>query len=174
MITLCPAPLPALQRLARNSGAVLAVHYPHQPPPRASRPPLTSPKLSCERIDLRDSNGLPACSRVASLDLRISNSRTKGNIFMTDAQREASRQNGAKSHGPKTPEGKANASRNALRHGLTAKGTLLTNENPEVFQDHARAYYDKFERADNREANFVDAMPQSHWRQRRARSHRTH
>ena len=90
---------------------------------------------------------------------------------MTDAQREASRENGAKSHGPKTPEGKANASRNALRHGLTAKGTLLTNENPAVYQDHARAYYDKFEPADNVEANFVDEMIVSHWRQRRAWSY---
>ena len=41
----------------------------------------------------------------------------------------ASRANGRKSRGPRTPAGKSNASRNAFRHGLAA----ITRKDPEIF-----------------------------------------
>jgi hypothetical protein len=43
----------------------------------------------------------------------------------TPAQIEASRRNGSRSHGPVTPEGKARASRNAVKYGLTAMTHLV-------------------------------------------------
>ncbi len=51
----------------------------------------------------------------------------------SESQSAASRRNGALSRGPKTNEGKAVSSRNALRHGLSARKQLLAGESLEEF-----------------------------------------
>jgi len=84
----------------------------------------------------------------------------------TQAQIDAARRNGAKSHGPKTPDGKAISSMNALRHGMTAKAVLLTNENPEAYCKLAASYYEKFQPTDDVERDLVDEMVVAKWRQR--------
>jgi hypothetical protein len=47
--------------------------------------------------------------------------------LLNPARAEASRRNGAKSRGPITPEGKARASRNALKHGLRAEKYVVVD-----------------------------------------------
>jgi hypothetical protein len=55
-------------------------------------------------------------------------------VSVTNARAEASRRNGAKSRGPKTPEGKARAAQNALKHGMRAeKYVLLPDEDAVEF-----------------------------------------
>jgi hypothetical protein len=53
---------------------------------------------------------------------------------LPSARAEASRRNGAKSCGPKTPEGKARSAQNALKHGFRAqKYVVLPDEGGAAF-----------------------------------------
>jgi hypothetical protein len=81
---------------------------------------------------------------------------------------ETARINGAKSHGPKTPEGKARSSQNSLRHGLTAADSAtLPIESKEDFQTLLDAYLDRYHPADAIEIELVETLAITRWRLRR-------
>jgi len=62
--------------------------------------------------------------------------QTRRRHMPSDLKSETSRINGAKSHGPKTPEGKETSSQNSLKHGFTSRKTLiLKTESPDEYQE---------------------------------------
>ncbi|HEX5078764.1 MAG TPA: hypothetical protein VFV80_06390 [Geminicoccaceae bacterium] len=79
-----------------------------------------------------------AAQRVAAANVTASLA-----ALLSPARAEASRRNGARSRGPDTPEGKARASRNALKHGLRAeKFAVVAGENPQAFAAFEAALID--------------------------------
>ena len=79
----------------------------------------------------------------------------------------ASRANGALSQGPKSPETLRVSAGNSLRHGLTARTVLLTNESPTLFQESLNAYLLRLQPRDQVEADLVEEIVVAKWRQRR-------
>ena len=58
----------------------------------------------------------------------MSNAGAASLAALIPARAAASRRNGAKSRGPKTPEGKARSAKNALKHGLCAQYTVVLGD----------------------------------------------
>ena len=86
----------------------------------------------------------------------------------TKAQRLAARLNGAKSHGPVTPEGKARSSRNATKHGLLARDIVLHGEIPENFDETNAHIMSRLAPRDEIELAFAETFVVARWRQHRA------
>jgi hypothetical protein len=80
---------------------------------------------------------------------------------------DSSRANGSKSHGPTTPEGKANSSNNRITHGLTANTVLLRHECPHKFQALIDEYMDEFQPQTASALDLVEELAIIKWRQLR-------
>jgi hypothetical protein len=76
----------------------------------------------------------------------------------------SSRANGAKSHGPTTPEGKQRSSRNATTHGFFADCVLLDGEDPEALEQLIQEHMERFQPADGVEDSIVYQICAAQWR----------
>ena len=85
------------------------------------------------------------------------------------AQIEASRRNGAHSKGPVTPDGKERASRNALKHGLTATHHLvLEDEVPDALDALVATVTEETGAASEIEARLARRLAIALWKGERA------
>ena len=88
---------------------------------------------------------------------------------MTSVARiEANRRNARHSTGPWTPRGKAIASKNALRHGLTAEIYLIDDEDREAFAGLTDAIHAQLSPVGPLEDALVERISVVMWRLRRA------
>jgi hypothetical protein len=69
--------------------------------------------------------GLPCPSRVGAPLPNPSGQSPRAAVPVSSARAEASRQNGVKSRGPKTEEGRVRSAQNALKHGMRAQKCLV-------------------------------------------------
>jgi len=85
----------------------------------------------------------------------------------SEKQREASRINGAKSRGPKTPEGKRISAMNAVRTSLLSKTLLIPGESRAHFEAHLRQFIGEHRPLPGNETILVESMATWRWKQLR-------
>jgi len=83
---------------------------------------------------------------------------------------EAGRRNGLLAKGKKSEESRQKCAMNSVRHGITAKSIVLSNESKEDFEALRKIYYTRYQPADEVECDLVDDMVSARWRLRRASS----
>jgi hypothetical protein len=85
----------------------------------------------------------------------------------SERQIAANRVNAVASTGPRTAEGKALSSRNAMTHGLRAYGGLLASESPEEFNEMRARVLDELVPESAIESELADRIVSTIWRLRR-------
>ena len=90
-------------------------------------------------------------------------------VPVSNARAAASRRNGAKSRGPKTPAGKARSAQNALRHGMRAlRYVVLPDEDGVAFQALEAALMDELAPVGTLQVVLVRRVAMAAWRLARA------
>src|SRR5205085_10562468 len=77
------------------------------------------------------------------------------------------RRNGAKAAGTKSQAGIQKSSANSLKHGLTGKAIVLTNESQAQFDELHSSYIKEFQPENTVEMDLIDQMVAAQWRLRR-------
>ena len=85
----------------------------------------------------------------------------------TPAQINANQQNATHSTGPKTPEGKAAAARNATRHGLSGAFAVLPHEDQDDYEKLREGMLESYAPADSAELAVVEELVNAYWRLQR-------
>src|SRR4051794_14226589 len=90
----------------------------------------------------------------------------------SDQEREMSkaaidRNNGSKSRGPITPEGKAKSAQNSLKHGLTSSRVVLPGESQADYDQLEASLLQTLKPATELEKELVREMTSARWRLRR-------
>ena len=85
----------------------------------------------------------------------------------TNAQIKANRKNAKKSTGPRTKEGKTRSAKNALKHGLLARDTVMPGEDRADFDRQLSALEADIQPGNSLEFELVRQIADAQWRTRR-------
>jgi len=72
--------------------------------------------------------------------------------------------NAQRSTGPRTAAGKRRSSRNAIRHGLTARTAVIPAEHQDDYDAHCRKFRDEYQPANSTESQLVQELADTSWR----------
>lgn len=82
----------------------------------------------------------------------------------TERQIQANQKNAKRSTGPKTTEGKAIVSKNAVSHGIFSRQLVLEDESREEFEEIRREFYEQFHPEGFLERLFCERALSAIWR----------
>ncbi len=82
----------------------------------------------------------------------------------SEAQIKANRANAQNSSGPKSPEGKAKSSLNAVKTGLTGRTVLLPGDDAAAYDRHVVRFFNEYQPQTDAEHNLVQSVADTEWR----------
>ncbi len=117
--------------------------------------PIPSPEETTRRPERSD--GLDSSTRSDGL-----NSSTP--VPISAPQLAANRANSQLSTGPRTPEGRAKSSMNAVKTALTGRTVLLPTDDAAAYENHVRDFFKELEPTGARECALVQGLADNAWR----------
>jgi hypothetical protein len=82
----------------------------------------------------------------------------------SEAQQNANRENAQHSTGPRTETGKAKASLNAVKTGLTGQTVLLPTDDTQAYKDHLARHFTRLAPVTDEENTLVQFIADTEWR----------
>jgi hypothetical protein len=82
----------------------------------------------------------------------------------TQEQIQANRENAQRSTGPRTEEGKARSSMNAVKTGLTGRAVLLPGDDAAAYEKHVNHFFQQHQPVGDDESNLVQSLADTEWR----------
>src|ERR1700719_1901456 len=97
----------------------------------------------------------------------IADHREAYHTMATIKQIEANRLNSQKSTGPRSVEGKARSSQNALKSGIDAESLIIHGEDRAALECLTQEYIERFHPTTPEQRHFVDILVRDNWQLRR-------
>jgi hypothetical protein len=120
--------------------------------------------LSEPKTQALDETALLSEPKTQAIDSRARASGSTSSPEPSASRIQANRANSQLSTGPKTPEGKAKSSVNAVKTALTGRTVLLPTDDVAAYQEHVQRFIDEFKPVGHRESELVQALSDHSWR----------